>query len=116
MSKLKPKNRAAAPLMVLIVKFVYHKKERSPYWLAVFIFLCPYAGFVVSAFPYIVPYNITLWQAAAPANSLRFLLVGMVIMLPVLLFYTGYAYHIFKGGQYEIEVIPLTEILKGRRL
>lgn len=76
---------------------LYHKKERLPYWLAVFIFLCPYAGFVVSAYPYIVPYNITLWQAAAPANSLRFLLVGMVIMLPVLLFYTGYAYRIFKG-------------------
>ena len=29
MSKLKPKNRAAAPLMVLIVKFVCHKKGRS---------------------------------------------------------------------------------------
>ena len=26
-SKLKPKNRAAAPLMILIVKFVCHKKR-----------------------------------------------------------------------------------------
>lgn len=76
---------------------LYNKKERAPYWFAVLIFLCPYAGFIVSAFPYIVPYHITLWEAAAPNNSLRFLLVGMVIMLPVLLFYTGYAYRIFRG-------------------
>tara|TARA_Y100000815_G_scaffold172001_1_gene156375 strand:- start:598 stop:1590 length:993 start_codon:yes stop_codon:yes gene_type:complete len=73
------------------------RKEILPYWLSVFIFLCPYAGFVVSVYPYIVPYHITLWQAAAPSNSLSFLLVGAVIMLPVLLIYTGYSYHIFKG-------------------
>jgi len=74
-----------------------NKKEYRPYWLSVFIFLCPYAGFVLSTFPYIVPYHITLWQAAAPTNSLTFLSVAMVIMLPVLLFYTGYSYHIFRG-------------------
>jgi len=84
-------------LFVFFWYSLYRKKEHLPYWLAVFLFLCPYAGFIVSAYPYIVPYHITFWQAAAPNNSLRFLLVGMVIMLPVLLFYTGYAYHIFRG-------------------
>lgn len=93
---------AILPLLTgLLFLFFWHslhsKKEILPYWLAVFIFLCPYAGFIVSAYPYIVPYNITLWEAAAPNNSLQFLLVGMVIMLPVLLFYTGYAYRIFRG-------------------
>ena len=73
------------------------QKEILPYWLSVFIFLCPYAGFVVSVYPYIVPYHMTLWQAASPSNSLSFLFVGAVIMLPVLLIYTGYSYRIFKG-------------------
>lgn len=76
---------------------LFKKREISPYWLAVLLFLCPYAGFIISTYPYIVPYSVT-WQAAAsPDNSLTFLLVGQVIMLPVLLFYTGYSYRIFTG-------------------
>jgi cytochrome d ubiquinol oxidase subunit II len=73
------------------------KKEILPYWLAVILFLCPYVGLMISIFPYIVPYHLTLWQAASDVSSLKFLLVGAVIMLPVLLAYTGYAYYIFRG-------------------
>lgn len=73
------------------------EREILPYWLSVFIFLCPYAGFIISVYPYIVPYHIPYWEAASPTSSLLFLLVGNVIMLPVLLIYTGYSYRIFKG-------------------
>ena len=37
------------------------------------------------------------WDAAAPDSTLLFLLVGVVIMLPILLAYTLYAYHVFRG-------------------
>ncbi|MBL4647682.1 MAG: cytochrome d ubiquinol oxidase subunit II [Gammaproteobacteria bacterium] len=74
-----------------------HRGEASPYWLSVALFVCAYIGFIISIFPYIVPYHITIFQAAAPDNTLKFLLVGGVIMLPLLLIYTGYSYHIFKG-------------------
>lgn len=74
-----------------------HQKERLPYWLSVILFLCPYAGFIISIFPYLVPYHINLWQAASPTSTLIFLLVGTVIMLPTLLVYTWYAYRIFRG-------------------
>jgi cytochrome bd ubiquinol oxidase subunit II len=76
---------------------LYKRYERRPYWLSVILFLCPYFGFLISIFPYIVPYQITLWQAASPDSSLKFILVGAIIMLPVLLVYTGYSYHVFKG-------------------
>lgn len=78
------------------------KYERLPYWLSVSLFLCPYIGFLISIFPYIVPYQITLWQAASPDSTLKFILVGAAIMLPVLLVYTGYAYRIFRGKVSEI--------------
>jgi cytochrome bd ubiquinol oxidase subunit II len=78
------------------------KRDILPYWLAVILFLCPYAGFILSVYPYIVPYHLTFWEAASPANSLLFLLVGNLIMLPVLLFYTGYSYKIFKGKVKEV--------------
>jgi len=44
-----------------------------------------------------VPPSLTIWDAAAPASSLAFTLVGAAILLPVILGYTAYAYWVFKG-------------------
>ena len=73
------------------------RRQRLPYWLTIGIFLCGYTGFIISVWPNIVPYSITIEQAAAPASSLAFMLIGAAIMLPVLLFYTWYSYPIFRG-------------------
>lgn len=93
---------AILPLITGICFFVLlralkKRYELLPYWMAVMLFLCPYIGFVISIFPYLVPYKINVWQAASDTTSLTFLLWGAVIMLPVLLIYTGYAYYIFRG-------------------
>jgi len=71
--------------------------ESKPFLFSIIIFLCSYAGIAISVYPYLIPHQITLWEAAAPDSTLRFILVGVVIMLPILLAYTGYAYHIFRG-------------------
>jgi cytochrome bd ubiquinol oxidase subunit II len=76
---------------------LYKREEILPFWCAVVLFLCAYVGFAISIYPYIIPFQTTFWQAAAPDSSLRFLLFGVIIMLPILLLYTGYSYHIFKG-------------------
>lgn len=76
---------------------LFKKRERIPYWCAVIVFLSCYFGFAASNWPYIVPRSITIWQAASPNSSLIFILVGACIMIPVLLFYTGYSYYIFRG-------------------
>jgi cytochrome bd ubiquinol oxidase subunit II len=44
-----------------------------------------------------VPQSITIWQAAAPANSQIFMLVGVAILIPLILGYTGWAYWVFRG-------------------
>ena len=76
-------------IVMLIGLFIALAKqhERLPYWLTIGIFLCSYLGFIISVWPDIVPYSITIEQAAAPASSLSFMLVGAGIMLPVLLVY-----------------------------
>lgn len=93
-----------ATLLIFIALLYCLKKryERLPYWLTVVFFLCPYVGFLISVFPYIVPYRLTIWEAAAPTSSLTFILVGACIMLPVLLAYTFYSYRIFRGKVNEI--------------
>jgi cytochrome d ubiquinol oxidase subunit II len=68
-----------------------------PFLAAQGLFALSYIGLLISFFPYIVPSSLTLWQAAAPDNSLRFLLVGAAILIPIILAYTGYAYWVFRG-------------------
>ncbi len=71
--------------------------ERKPFIYSIIIFLCSYIGIAISVYPYLIPPQITIWEAAAPASTLGFILVGVVIMLPLLLAYTLYAYSLFKG-------------------
>lgn len=74
-----------------------NKKEWQPFVYSIIIFLCAYAGVAVSVYPFLVPYQLTFWEAAAPDTTLRFILIGVVIMLPILIAYTLYAYRIFWG-------------------
>jgi cytochrome bd ubiquinol oxidase subunit II len=68
-----------------------------PYLLAAGIFLSGYVGIGLSLFPYIVPFEYTLWEAAARDNALAFMLVGAAIMLPIILLYTAFVYRLFWG-------------------
>jgi cytochrome d ubiquinol oxidase subunit II len=75
------------------------KRDHSakPYLATVGIFVLGYIGFIISIFPYIVPGEVTLWDAAAPDESLQFLLVGSVVLIPTILAYTAYSYWVFRG-------------------
>jgi cytochrome d ubiquinol oxidase subunit II len=93
---------APMPIIALILFFIMRKdltteREYRPFLLTVALFLMGYIGVCVAMFPYIVPYQMTLHEAAAADTSLSFMLVGAVIMLPIILSYTAYAYYVFKG-------------------
>jgi cytochrome d ubiquinol oxidase subunit II len=45
----------------------------------------------------IVPHHYTLTQAASPPGTQAFLLVGTLFLLPVILFYSGWSYWVFRG-------------------
>jgi len=54
-------------------------------------------GLAYSIFPDIIIGGLTIWESAASVKSLQFTLVGVVITLPVILFYTFFVYRIFHG-------------------
>jgi len=71
--------------------------EKFPFFMSIVIFICSFFGLCVSLYPYIIPHKVTFWEAAAPASSQQFVLIGFLIMFPFLIGYTVYAYSVFKG-------------------
>jgi cytochrome d ubiquinol oxidase subunit II len=71
--------------------------EWAPFLLALLLFLLGMAGVGVTMWPYVVPGALTIWDAAAPARSQWFMLIGAVITIPLILGYTGWAYWVFRG-------------------
>jgi cytochrome bd ubiquinol oxidase subunit II len=61
------------------------------------LFALSYIGITISLFPMIVPHHYTLTQAASPPGTQAFLLVGTLFLLPVIFFYTGWSYWVFRG-------------------
>lgn len=76
---------------------LYARKDWVPFPSAIALFGLCFAGLGVGIAPYIVPRAITIRDAAAPDSSLMFMLVGALILLPLILAYTAYAYWVFRG-------------------
>jgi len=55
------------------------------------------AGLAVLIFPNIIPFRVTLWEASASRLSQVFLLTGAVLVTPVVLAYSAFAYWVFRG-------------------
>lgn len=73
------------------------RQDHVPFPAAIGLFLLSFVGLGISIAPYIVPRAVTISEAAAPPESLAFMLVGAAILLPMILAYTGYSYWVFRG-------------------
>jgi cytochrome d ubiquinol oxidase subunit II len=71
--------------------------DYGPFLGALALFMMSYLGIAISLWPMIVPGHFTLDQAAASQSTQAFLLVGTLVLLPVILLYTGWSYWVFRG-------------------
>jgi len=74
-----------------------HDSEWIPFASTVAIFMLAFHGLAYSLFPYVVMDRMTIWEAAAAPESLMFIFVGAIIVLPVIVGYSVYAYRVFRG-------------------
>ncbi|SDH99471.1 MULTISPECIES: cytochrome d ubiquinol oxidase subunit II [Bradyrhizobium] len=93
---------AQVPLLVAICAATFfwslgRNFERLPFLMALALFLLGFLGLGISMYPYVVPRAVTIWDAAAPPESQSFMLVGALVIIPLILAYTGWAYWVFRG-------------------
>lgn len=88
---------AVAIIAFFLLKSLAKKQDYRPFFLTLGLFALSYAGLGVSIFPYIVPQSITIQQAAAPDNSLYFMIFGVAVLVPIILGYTAWSYWVFRG-------------------
>jgi cytochrome d ubiquinol oxidase subunit II len=89
------------PLLVAVTAWVLWRSlgrnDLRPFLCALLLFVLSFAGLAISLYPYLVPPEITIYEAAGPPESLAFLLAGAAVLLPIILAYTAYSYWVFRG-------------------
>jgi len=88
---------ATALLALWLWRSLGQGRDVAPFVAAMGLFALSYLGLAVSIVPYIVPYRVTLWQAATAPEGQAFLLIGTLFLIPVILMYTAWSYWVFRG-------------------
>jgi len=73
------------------------RADALPFAMTGLFFLCAFLSLAVMFWPYLIPYSVTVANAAAPDASLRFLFYGAVVVLPAIAIYTIGVYWVFRG-------------------
>jgi cytochrome bd ubiquinol oxidase subunit II len=84
-------------LIGLLLRSLGLKQERMPFILTILIFLMTFLGLGLVVFPYIIPNQITIYQAAASPSALVFMIIFVGFLIPIMLFYNIYQYIVFRG-------------------
>jgi cytochrome bd-type quinol oxidase subunit 2 len=68
-----------------------------PFLLGLLLFVVGISGIAFIVFPEIVPFSVSLWDAASSSTSQPLVMIGAACVTPVVLAYSAFAYWIFRG-------------------
>jgi cytochrome bd ubiquinol oxidase subunit II len=86
----------AVASIVLALSILRHN-DHWPFYMVAMIFVSAFATLALSFWPYMIPFVVTIDEAAAPQSSLEFMFWGGVIVFPLMLLYTLISYSVFRG-------------------
>jgi cytochrome d ubiquinol oxidase subunit II len=77
---------------------VLRRQDQVPFPMVVVIFAAAFGTLAISFWPYMIPFTISIDEAAAPHSSLAFLFWGAgLFVFPLMLVYTAISLRVFKG-------------------
>jgi len=99
-------------LSALLVYWLWSMLRKMPFaedrysWLpfaaATALWVMAFGGMAYSFYPYVVPEQITIYEAASAPESLFIILIGTCVVLPTIMAYTVMSYFIFRGKATEL--------------
>ncbi|HLL31041.1 MAG TPA: cytochrome d ubiquinol oxidase subunit II [Allosphingosinicella sp.] len=90
------------PLLVAAAAFLCRRslgrgRDWAPFVWSLALFGLTLVGLGISIWPDVIPGRVSIWDAAAPASSQLFMLVGALVLIPLILAYTAWSYWVFRG-------------------
>jgi cytochrome d ubiquinol oxidase subunit II len=83
---------------IVLARSVRKRNDHLPLLMAALGFVAAFGTFLVTFWPYMIPFSVTIDEAAAPQSSLAFMFWGEgLFVLPLMLFYTAISYRVFWG-------------------
>lgn len=88
--------------MLRKMPFANDRKSWLPFAAATALWVMAFGGMAYSFYPYVVPEQITIYEAASAPESLFIILIGTCVVLPTIMAYTILSYVIFRGKATEL--------------
>src|SRR5271168_1025951 len=82
---------------ILLTLSILRRNDTWPFYTVAAIFVSAFGTLALSFWPYMIPFVITVDEAAAPPSSLVFMFWGGVVVFPMMLLYTVISYSVFRG-------------------
>lgn len=88
----------SAVAAIFLARSVLQRRDGAPFYMVWLIFVAAFCTLAISFWPYMVPFAITIHEAAAPHSSLAFMFWGAgLFVFPLMLIYTVVSYRVFHG-------------------
>ena len=83
---------------IVLAASVRQRRDGPPFYMVSLIFVAAFGTLAISFWPYMIPFSITIEDAAAPHSSLAFMFWGEgLFVFPLMLVYTAVSYTVFRG-------------------
>jgi cytochrome bd ubiquinol oxidase subunit II len=83
---------------ITLAASIQRRQDALPFLMVAVIFAAAFGTLAISFWPYMVPFSITVEQAAAPHSSLAFMFWGAgLFVFPLMLLYTAISLTVFRG-------------------
>ena len=83
---------------IMLAASIQRRQDALPFLMVAVIFAAAFGTLAISFWPYMIPFSITVEQAAAPHSSLAFMFWGAgLFVFPLMLLYTAISLTVFRG-------------------
>jgi cytochrome bd ubiquinol oxidase subunit II len=88
----------SAAAAIVLAASVRRRRDGWPFYAVSLIFVSAFGTLAISFWPYMIPFVVTIDEAAAPHSSLAFMFWGEgIFVFPLMLIYTVVSYSVFRG-------------------